>query len=1228
MIAAESWEREGAEGDRQQPSSFSNQEAPLQNYFTLPFALYLRPLPHVSFLAHQDSADSSESDFNDGASTSSKSNNYWAGTHQLKPVVQTVPPHSLSTISILLERTGCLEGIPLWSKLIALLEEADDDPHFGNLRDFFDARFDSEGRLIQTKKDEGQAEDEKERGLFKGTSLFSKRGGSFAKRRPSNSKSFSAALRAEETRKNGALLGRTKSKNRSGRSPDEQDLDDGSSVGEEVRSQDSSKSRLRSQSQQKSRNQPGPPYHFAPEVNVLRSSSNVFRGVGSDKSGRMQESVRFKVRLDLHNVNLAPAPPRVPAIIHSRNSIRSKSRQQSSRLASSPDSRLRDRGEIHRVTSLGASSDHILAGGTSLHPVISPISIRSQQLSDESHSDELNGVNPRQRGHSENVVFSQTKKYEAGLNKHSSFNAAARTLTESSTAANLTTEYATSSEPAYDEGRYNPTRKASTSHSFTGNSDNQRRPSIIQRLMGFGGRKGLGGARRRSATTSSSIWSNPSTDDAHNGPEQSSNTQSEAAPERTHSRLPLEQLQIADSVPPSDNFLANSPTMIDSRTRQSFSAMSQGPIVEHSDWSNEEALDTAEDEGSVGSSSGFIGKLSKRRTSSSGALPILTAPSIGAIGLTSSDLRPVQEDRVTDSVSVFSGNYHDDADIEEEEEDDAKEAESSSIWQRGDDFLSLLRLATEVTLQLKGKQQGPSEELAEPDARSPKSSSTVSESANTPPYSTEMQLQDDKWKADSILGPFLQKGLEENPESWWLCGSADPLPISFACALSSSLGWQGIMKLCYGKESRCDKSGMFASLGKAADLEGKLQDESSKVRNWAQDVSKSNVGSPSLQDDSAAVKSLNGDEHSSYPSAEKQGTSTDTSMTVRDSPTIHSAAFEASNNGSVHASEFEKGPREGKLAQWIRKMPGRSLSNTFDQANPSDLYPSEHVKDNIAKEEDNRTWQDWADLLSSIFAWMEEYEACRVRNGLAREVDQSQNLAPEGKTGEAEVDEEGARSSLLEEKVSYTSLASYQVPRCVILDAIEFNNGFRRRHGIPEGLPVGPDGQEQGNYRWARSKLTAGQFATPLLLATGSLSYSFRQLATSDWTFASSWELDYLEMCVFHSDIISTRFPSPSTNIVPSDQVYQPLKEDVEATRRATACPYPRDSAWDANEWQRWLLKVQNGMILVPAVSWQAWWTLIAVLNGADGLGRAIDLQVKAAEEPFSALDDLQSIYI
>ena len=49
--------------------------------------------------------------------------------------------------------------------------------------------------------------------------------------------------------------------------------------------------------------------------------------------------------------------------------------------------------------------------------------------------------------------------------------------------------------------------------------------------------------------------------------------------------------------------------------------------------------------------------------------------------------------------------------------------------------------------------------------------------------------------------------------------------------------------------------------------------------------------------------------------------------------------------------------------------------------------------------------------------------------------------------------------------------------------------------------------------------------------------------------------------------------------------------------------------------------------MIVPAVDWQAWWVLIAVLNGADRSGRWYDLQVKTPQDTFENLEHT-SVYI
>ena len=1244
MMAVEEFGLDEGGGVEEQWTS-GDGHAPLQNYFTMPFALHLRPLPHISFLAHQESAESSEGDLNDGASTSSHGSNYRAGMHRLKPVLQSVPPHSLSTISILLERTGCLEAVPIWARLITLLDQADEDAQFTNLRQFFDARFDSEGRLIRNKDGEASSEDEKDKGIFRGGSGLFKR----TDRRSSQAKNRSPSF-VEEGKRRGsyssrgasnAIVGRSKSRlglsfNQEDRSAAEEGEVD-SSVGGNVRSQTSNKSNAQPRRQPGLQNgrrqaqQQQTVYKSAPEILVPRQRQREGGSKGGSQATSPVRPVRFKVRLDLHNVKLAPRPPRIPSSLTQQVSGRKRSQlstQQQVRLGTSPDNRLREGGEVRRVASTGASSDHSFVGSLSLRPVTSPESMWSQPLSDGSHSDEHHGSRRRFTGQSDPISFSPSQGKSAILAKQSSVghkSTTAGTRTASST-ANTMSDFGTGSDGVEDSSS---SRKPSVGYvGSVGGSmeEGKRRPSIIQRLMGLSTRKTS--FNRKRSTTSSTNRSNASQDD-----DQPLSSDVGGSPQQRGSGLPLARLQPTEPAA-SETALVTSPTtlevpgtvpfVIPVSTREE-DRPRLARTAEQSDWSNEEALDTADDEGSIASSSGWAKLMAtKRRTSSSGASP--NPPTLGnPSGLKmESDLRPVHEDRVFDGVSVFSGNFPDDADIEEEDSDEG-EGEEEEDWQNGGDFLSLLRAAADKTLHLKPDQ--PDSAATEQEIRTPKSSSTRS-GLHTPSGSVQME---EKLRAEALLAAFLRNGHEENAESWWLCGSSDPLSISFACALSPSLGWKRVMELCYGRESQCERAGMFESLSKAAELNGKQENDSSKVRNWAQAVSTSSVpnhpsgeegGLPTAQfrdrsdnsgGDQEPVEMLSSVD--ALPPMEHAG-----GTFVVGSPAMDD---DLAPSESISVQGDTVGPgKQTKLAKWMNRIPGRSASTPAEDVQP-DLFSS---LDQRSKEK-GRTWQDWAALMASIGAWMEEYETSRIRSGMARELDREPSTDvhtrrhDSGFVEAGQVDKEADR-------VVYASKASYQVPRCVALDALEADHGFRRRHGIPEGLPAGPDGQEMGDYRWARSKLSCGHFATSLLLATNSLSYFFSQLATSEWTYNSSWELDYLEMCVFHSQIISTRFPSPGPSIVPYDQVYQPRKDDEEGNRRAMTCPYPRDNAWHADEWLRWLRRVHSGTILVPAVSWQAWWTLIAVLNGADGSGRALDLQVKAAEEPFAALDDMDSIYI
>uniref|UniRef100_V5EQU8 Uncharacterized protein n=2 Tax=Kalmanozyma brasiliensis (strain GHG001) TaxID=1365824 RepID=V5EQU8_KALBG len=309
----------------------------------------------------------------------------------------------------------------------------------------------------------------------------------------------------------------------------------------------------------------------------------------------------------------------------------------------------------------------------------------------------------------------------------------------------------------------------------------------------------------------------------------------------------------------------------------------------------------------------------------------------------------------------------------------------------------------------------------------------------------------------------------------------------------------------------------------------------------------------------------------------------------------------------------------------------------------------------------SRTWEHWQALFKSIKGWIDEYEKARVRGGLAREIGldapipqtQSDNAADDSDknitiSAPILIDPDhpdlqvpltigsppSASAEVLKvskDKVDATMLSkvlgtSLSISPCVLADATNRAFGFRRRGGIPEGLPLGPELEETIDYTWSRKRLSVEHFATALTISSDSALHYFGQLSSSNWPHRSAWELDYLEMCVFKSPLVADRFPPPGDAVVPQTQSYRPAEG---AEDRSRVCPNPDEKgAWDPDTWKRWLAGIKEGDIIVPAIAWQAWWTLISVLNGADRTGRSYDLQVKSEEEPFEALTDLNAVYL
>ena len=362
-----------------------------------------------------------------------------------------------------------------------------------------------------------------------------------------------------------------------------------------------------------------------------------------------------------------------------------------------------------------------------------------------------------------------------------------------------------------------------------------------------------------------------------------------------------------------------------------------------------------------------------------------------------------------------------------------------------------------------------------------------------------------------------------------LTGDKDPLPMILTRAMAEAFGWEGIMHLCYGKDSVCEKEQIFAPLGQAAYLESHRKQKYNAVLSWRNNVV-NEVGSVPRPDEI---------------DFQEQTLHTD----VGELPSLHSQSSVSSNHESVNVGT-------------------------------SDAYP--HTRFIFT-----RTWNDWMLLFSSISSWISEYETTRVRAGLAHEF----GLEPVFQTP----------------CVSQRGFVSNELPSvCVEDDALSSANGFWRLPGIPGALRS-ESNQEHMDYRWSRSKLHSSQVGTPAVMSMAGAQFYFMQLSSKSWVHLGSWELSYLNRCIFHSIIAEQRFPPPG------DAVALEMPATEVSKTHTIQCPYPTpDGACNAMEWRQWLHSLHDGQIIAPAVSWQGWWVLIAMLNGGDRTGRSYDLQLRA----------------
>lgn len=1187
----------------------------LHQLFTLAFALHLEPLPTldyatVPYIRDVDHSTDSLQEIETlrvGANT------------KLDPIHTRHFPHTVDTLSFLLNHSRAIDAVHPFSKLIALLEEADDDPEFRNLREFFDARYDQNGSLIGADKE--KEPHRRMRSVSRAAST--KQPG----RRPSHAtearkSSFATSLGGTSALKLNWL--------RRNNQPDSQAHDASDD-------DDDTHSRLSSNGHAANPAPPSAPYirlskrPHSSSSSVSHPSSSNHRHAEYDTTITTTTSVTFPIRLDLHSVGLAPPPPKLRSHRQPEPFNVGLQRIGSGRSTSSSEWRKRR-----------ASKSSLSSTGVASRPVASPDSLASFGAisatvngdSDVQHAG-LSGFSIDTSAHSEPTSMSKPK------------------LTPSSEIP-AQPPSAESQLPSISERSIPSAEKVVTPVSC---SKPARRPSMMSKLLDFGRKRSFLdrlGSDSHDARTAASTPSHPE--------------------EASDARSNLNGLNASS---PCANFRSGLEQHPDQATPGNEEAID---------------LDDDDDNDDTGLRAHMMRHINiatsfeNRRRSSAGS----SSKSHAAAKQNRPNLGPVHEDRLPDLTMVSSrssvGTSYSEHAIPEESFGANVSAEGAAASMRrpaavmdGADFLSLFRAASSLALStIQYPTDGcdgdgadvttPSLENKEPHVadtgstntpltRTPQIKPKLSSLPATPgrsirsldldrspnPHSASSHPIDSNFKLQAALA---QKDAEKK-EAWWPCGDVDPLPISLASALGEALGWETIMHLCYGKASRAASEGNYAALGKAAALDqaNKLQERT--VQAWRTGVASAGTSPPKKNDNLPSLLELGGADTASLAHSLTQ--------------TLHLDAADPlhePNNASVLERLHDKAPQRSSTVPQHVDTDALLQGNSANAATPgwasSTLLFGSKVKH-------TRTWQHWQALFKSIKAWVDEYEKTRVRGGLAREIGldpPAQQSASTKGLGEGDnnitisaplhIDATSpdlqvpliigspptASTEVLKvarDKVDATMLskvlgASLSISPCVLGDATNRAHGFRRRAGIPEGLPLGPENEETIDYTWSRKRLSVEHFATALTISCDSALHYFGQLSSSKWLYRSAWELDYLEMCVFKSPLVAERFPPPGEAVVPFSQSYRPAPGTQDRSR---TCPNPDEAgAWNPDTWKQWLTSIREGDIIVPAIAWQAWWTLISVLNGADRTGRSYDLQVKSLEEPFEALNDLSAVYL
>ncbi|SNX87248.1 uncharacterized protein MEPE_05958 [Melanopsichium pennsylvanicum] len=1173
----------------------------LHQLFTLAFALHLEPLPTFNYAAVPYIRDPGRSTDSFEEPTSLR---VGANT-KLEPIYTRHLPHTVDTLSFLLNHTRAVDAVEPFAKLISLLEEADDDPEFRNLREFFDARYGDDGTLVGSDKDSRH----RVRSLSRAAST--KHPG----RRPSHAtegrkSSFAASLGGATALKLNWLRRNNNADSHHHEASDDED----------------SHSRISSSGHASN---PAPP--SAPYIRLANrsSSSSPASSVSSSSHHAHHETitlVTFRVRLDLHTVGLAPPPPKLRSTRQPETSGSNLQRSGSGRSTSSSDwMRRRVRGSS------------LTSGGAPLRSVASSDSMAS-----------LGAVSAIANSNGDHSGFSRL-----AIETDSPVDPKAKSRLTPSAETPLTAS-AETNLPSITEGAVTSLQQPSSPTS----GKPSRRPSMMSKLLDFGRKKSFLDRAFNDLHDNRSASPAPSHDDSssQNAPAMAGHRASFRSHLGQHIGTGTSSNEEALDLEEEDDegalraqIMRKNIDEVNTKSRRRSSAGSSGKSHAATKPTSHDLRPVQEDD-----------------------MPDLTiVSSRSSIGTTFSGHGIAEES--------FGGN------VSAEGASRPSGKPRPAAFMDGGDFLSLFRAASTMGFEsigdpldlqkpssfvdgVQGVVTTPGQENVRssvpgqahvsgtgstntPSIRTPQVHPTNGSLPVTPGKSVRsLDLDRSPLSPSAASNPIdasfkLGASLAQNSgeeEAWWPCGDVDPLPVSVASALGQALGWEGIMHLCYGKGSRGAAEGNYIALGKAAALDQANKVQERSVLAWRTGVASAGT-SPPKADQLPSLHELNSADLATIAGSLNQKLNLDSADPLPEA-TGHAALLERLHSRTPQRSSTVPAAHETPFAQ-------QQATNGWAQT-PL-LFGT--------KVNQARTWEHWQALFRSIKGWVDEYEKARVHGGLAREIGLDRPVEPAVRTNEADstnnsiilsapINIEPASPDMHvpltmgsppvpsaevlkvpRDKVDVLTLskvlgASLSISPCVLADATNRAHGFRRRVGIPEGLPLGPEDEETIDYTWSRKKLSVEHFATALTISCDSTLHYLTQLATSNWLHRSAWELDYLEMCVFKSPLVADRFPPPGEAVVPHSQSYRPAKGTADRSR---LCPNPDEAgAWDPDTWKRWLISIKEGDIIVPAIAWQAWWTLISVLNGADGTGRCYDLQVKATEEPFEALTDLNAVYL